>query len=350
MEGQLQPVLFVLQPDEDRTALGHEMVPYDSTTIDRGCHDDTPEGIVAAAGLMLNRMSTVLRNKPVDILLTLGDRYEMLIAALSAVPFRIPIAHIHGGEETVGAIDNQCRHALTKLAHIHFVATETAYSRLVQMGEDDWNIYWVGSPAIDNLREIGGEGWIKESKHILMTYHPETLSPLSPEHQIDAVLEALDLFNWPVLITMPNQDVGNQAIRQRCQSFRIAGGYSSRKHPVVNITNTLGPEAYFQAMREAVAMVGNSSSGIIEAEYLGLPVVNVGDRQKGREHGPNVINVPCETTAIVAGIRTAISMSPLPRGQSVYMHGDHRTAPRIVRVLKGIELGNDLIRKQWFGV
>jgi len=285
-----------------------------------------------------------------DILLVVGDRYEMLVGALAALPFRVPIAHIHGGEETSGAIDNQCRHALTKISNIHFPATALAADRIRQMGEE--NIHITGSPAIDNLIDILSEiEWQKTQEHILVTYHPETLAGISPEQQISCLLDALDeIIRKPlsILFTMPNKDVGNNAIRVAIENNKstldmlrdeLTLGPSI---PDVLIKEALGPTEYIKAMTNAVLMVGNSSSGLIEAEFLGLPVVNIGDRQKGRERGANVIDVGFDK--IQAGIETGLAMENLPVRKSVY--GDGSAAKKIVRVLKGVDLEKVMV-KEW---
>jgi UDP-N-acetylglucosamine 2-epimerase (non-hydrolysing)/GDP/UDP-N,N'-diacetylbacillosamine 2-epimerase (hydrolysing) len=289
------------------------------------------------------------RSRP-DILLVLGDRFEMHAAAVAALPFKIPLAHIHGGEVTQGAIDESLRHAITKMSHLHFVATEEYARRVRQLGEEPWRITVSGAPALDNLQTVPllsgaelaercgvrvGEGFL------LATYHPVTLEYESTERQAAEFLAALEASERPVLFTMPNADTRGRSIRQMILRF-VA------EHPTSQAVENLGVQGYFSAMARASAMVGNSSSGVVEAASFKLPVVNVGNRQQGRVMARNVICVECQREKIAQGIATATS-SEFRSGLDglVNPYGDGRAAERIVERLRGAEIDDRLVIKRF---
>ncbi len=244
-----------------------------------------------------------------DIVVLLGDRFEMHAAGVAAQPFECAVAHLHGGELTLGAQDDSFRHSLTKLSHLHFVATEDFAKRVRQLGEEAWRVTVCGALSLDNLKSLdlldGPElerriGLPLDPPPLLVTYHPETHGDLSPEAQADALVAALAEVDLPVVVTAPNADAGGRAVRARLEPFTSNGGNR------VFVEN-LGTRAYFSLLRRAAAMVGNSSSGIIEAASFGLPVVNIGDRQEGRPRAANVIDVPAEGPAIAVAVRKAAS-------------------------------------------
>jgi UDP-N-acetylglucosamine 2-epimerase (non-hydrolysing)/GDP/UDP-N,N'-diacetylbacillosamine 2-epimerase (hydrolysing) len=243
-----------------------------------------------------------------DLLVVLGDRFEMISAALAAIPFRIPVAHIHGGELTSGAIDDAIRHATTKLAHLHFVSNEIYARRVAQLGEDPSRIIISGAPALDYLRQVPLPNPNELENHLQMpldpaplivTFHPTTLDPLPARVQIQAVLQALDRFDRPVIFTSPNADPGG------LEFMSIISDYCSKRSRCRFIKN-LGTRYYFGLLGHALAMVGNSSSGIIEAPSFKLPVVNIGSRQDGRVKARNVIDVSFDVGHIQSGIQKAI--------------------------------------------
>ena len=270
--------------------------------------EDRALAVSAAMGEGIRAFAEVFAAAELDLLMLLGDRFEMFAAATAAVPFRLPLVHLHGGEVTEGAMDEQFRHAISKLSHLHFVSTHRYYERLLQMGEEPWRVVVSGAPALDVLN--GFEPWslarLEESlgvslepSPLLVTFHPVTLRE---GEQVDELLSALAPYadERPMVITGTNSDPGYLAIMVRFEAF-------AAEHPTVALVSSLGTERYFSLMSHAAAMVGNSSSGIIEAASFGLPVVNIGDRQKGRVRGENVIDVPCAAEAIGEGIRTAFS-------------------------------------------
>jgi UDP-hydrolysing UDP-N-acetyl-D-glucosamine 2-epimerase len=311
---------------------------------------DTPEGIAKSMGLgTIGFAQAYARSRP-DILLVLGDRFEMHAAVVAALPFRIPVAHIHGGEGTEGAIDDCLRHSITKLSHIHFVATEEYAGRVIQMGEEPWRVIVSGAPSLDNLQRIqllprpelerlaGGP---LQDPSLLVTYHPATLEDEPPEIQFREVLAALEEVDAGVVFTYPGADAGSHAIIRMIHEFITA-------HPQARLAVNLGTQGYFSAMKHAAAMVGNSSSGIIEAASFRLPVVNIGSRQKGRVRGKNVIDVGCARGEIQRGIRQALS-SEFRGGLSdlINPYGTGHAAETIVGTLKDLKLTDVFLRKRF---
>lgn len=273
---------------------------------------DTEASTSISMGLgMIGFAKAYERLKP-DILLVLGDRFETFAAVAAAVPFRIPVAHIHGGETTEGAIDEQFRHAITKMSWLHFPATEAYARRILQMGEDPKNVFCVGAPGLENIHrlnllsknELYDDLEIPRMKKMgLVTYHPVTLAGDSANTDIAELLNALELFQdiyW--VITLPNADPGGRTIMERINGF--ISTYPERG----KVFHSLGQMRYLSLLKYAEIMVGNSSSGIIEAPSFRLPVVNIGDRQKGRIKARNIIDVPlCIKTDIVKAIKYAVS-------------------------------------------
>jgi len=312
---------------------------------------DTPEGIAKSIGLGVISFGQVFAHQRLDLLLLLGDRFEMLAAATAMLPFAIPMAHIAGGEATEGLIDEAIRHSITKMSHLHFVSTARYRERVVQMGEEPWRVIVSGAPSLDNLREIPLLSFDETERRIgvtlkpapvLVTFHPVTLEYGDTSVHITELLAALDDASLPVLFTYPNADTQGRIIIQQIDRYVSARNAS---HVVTN----LGTQAYYSLLRYAAAMVGNSSSGIIEAASFELPVVNVGNRQKGRAHGRNVLDVPCERAAIVSGIRKAVDPEfrrSLAGLQNPYGNGS--AAEKIVQVLRQTPLDRNLLVKTFY--
>jgi UDP-hydrolysing UDP-N-acetyl-D-glucosamine 2-epimerase len=318
--------------------------------IPMGITDDAPATIAAATGRGVTGFAAEFARRRPDLLVVLGDRYEMLSAAVAALPFALPVAHLHGGEVTEGAIDEQIRHAITKLAHLHFVAAEPYAARVRQLGEEPWRVHCVGAPGLDRLRaggslsreEIGRRlGRPLGRPTVLVTFHPETLAVADVPRQAEELAAALEKVEGEIILTAPGTDTGYRAISAALD--RLAG-----RRPLTRLGATLGDDVYTSLLREADVMVGNSSSGLIEAPTFRLPVVNVGDRQRGRLHAANVIDVEHDRQAIAGAIRRALE--PAFRDALaglVNPYGDGHAAPRIARVLREIELGPRLTRKRF---
>lgn len=311
---------------------------------------DTPEGIAKSMGLaMIGFAQAYTRSRP-DILVVLGDRFEMHAVALAALPFKIPVAHIHGGEITRGAIDDALRHSITKLSHLHFVSTEEAARRVRQMGEEPWRIVISGAPALDNIgsiklltREELAEyiGVPLDKPTLLVTFHSVTLEYEQTYWQFGELLAALDTCGMRVVFTMPNADTNGRVITRMIQEF-------AKYNPSAKLVANLGTQAYFSLMACAVAMVGNSSSGVLEAPSFKLPVVNIGTRQQGRTKPKNVIDVGYERDGIVNGIRRAISSQfRLSLHDLVNPYGNGHASEVIIKYLKQVVLDDRLLVKNF---
>lgn len=314
---------------------------------------DTPLGTAKSIGLGVFGFSESYARKLPDLLLVLGDRFEMHAAVLAALPFGIPIAHLHGGEVTEGAIDDALRHGITKMAHLHFAATQEYADRIVRMGEEPWRVTVSGAPSLDNLRTVTllDVGQLEERfgvpldrAPLLVTFHPVTRELDRTGAKIDALLGALSSSQSPIVFTLPNADPGGRLITERVRSFVAA---RSNAH----ILDNLGTQAYFSIMRVARAMVGNSSSGIIEAASFELPVVNVGSRQLGRARARNVIDVPDDehAGAIAAAIANAdeAGFRASLRGlQNPY--GDGTAAAAIVGRIRDTAIDSVLLKKRFY--
>ncbi len=293
--------------------------------------------ITGAAGVLYDRI------RP-DVILVTGDRLDMLPSAIASLPFNIPLVHLHGGEVTEGAVDDRIRHALTKLSHLHCTSSSSARQRLLVLGEEDWRIHLTGAPGLDTLRsapqmtaaEFAEACGLTDIEGLrLVTVHPETNSA-DPQAPCAAVLEALAARPAPTLLTAPNSDPGGREMRQSIDAFL-------QRFPTVRFRATLGSRLYTNALRHAAVMIGNSSSGIIEAGFFGLPVINVGDRQKGREHGPNVIDTANDASAVISAL-DRLGRRPARLNAAIF-YGDGHAGARIANVLANLPPHERLLRK-----
>ena len=314
---------------------------------------DTPEGVVKSMGLGVIGFAQSYARLCPDILLVLGDRFEMHAAAMAALPFKIAVAHIHGGELTQGSIDDAWRHSITKLSHLHFVATEEYGRRVMQMGEEPWRVIVSGAPSLDNLKDIqllsrqeleDLLGVRLDKNPLLVTYHPVTLEYERTEWQVGELLRALEVFDLPIIFTFPNADVSGRVIVQMIESF-------TKKYARAQLVENLGTQGYFSLMALAAAMVGNSSSGIVEAASFKLPVVNIGTRQKGRIREKNVLDVGYSH----AEIHVAIAKAVAPDFRAglkdlINPYGDGHAAERIVRKLRETKPGDELLVKGFYNM
>lgn len=284
-----------------------------------------------------------------DILVVLGDRSEILAAVVAATPFLIPIAHMCGGDITEGAIDDAMRHAISKLSHLHFASIKEHAERLKQMGEQPENIHVVGIPTLDHLRtinylsqsELEGRIGIGLDGSLLVTFHPETLEPENTVEHCKEILYVLGEEDRPIVFTAPNNDVGGLEIKQLIDEF-------VQHHPNSRFVHSLGTQGYFSLLKIVSAMVGNTSSGIIEAASLSLPVVDVGDRQKGRLAGANVLHCAPESDHFRASLRRALDPSFRASLEGIVNpYGDGLSADRVLKVLRDVELVG-LTRKRFY--
>ncbi len=314
---------------------------------------DSPEGIAESMGQGTIGFARSFGQARPDILVVLGDRFEMMSAVTAAMPFAMPVAHIHGGESTEGLIDEAIRHSITKMSHLHFTATEAYRDRVIQMGEEPWRVTVSGAPGLDNLNEFSPLdkkelenllGLILDPAPLLVTFHPVTLEYEDTEYHITQLLEALDRLKIPVVFTFPNADTSGRVI------IRAVEQYTTRRDDAI-VLPSLGTRVYFSLMGYALAMVGNSSSGIIEAASFGLPVVNIGSRQAGRHRGANVMDSGYETDSILKAV--AMVTEEAFRKSIAGMlnpYGDGRASERIVKVLKSVDLGKELVIKKFHDI
>jgi UDP-hydrolysing UDP-N-acetyl-D-glucosamine 2-epimerase len=314
---------------------------------------DSPEGVAKSIGIGVLGFAQAYADVRPDLLLLLGDRFEMLSAAVAALPFGMPIAHIHGGESTEGAMDEAIRHSITKMSHLHFASTEAYAKRIIQMGEEPWRVIISGAPALDNLakmpllkKEALEErfGFSLKDPALLVTYHPVTSEPQDTAHQVEELLAALTESGFALIFTSPNADQQGRSILQKIQDFVL-------NHPRAWFVANLGQEGYFSLMGQVAAMVGNSSSGMIEAASFALPVVNIGNRQRGRVHGQNVLNVGYERKEISEAIRRATQPPfKLALTSMENPYGDGQAAEKIVYKLKNVPLNRELLVKHFHAI
>lgn len=281
--------------------------------IDSLLSGDSPASTVKSMGLVEIGIADAYSRLRPDLVVILGDRYEMLAAASAALIFRIPIAHLYGGETTEGAYDDCIRHAITKLSSLHFTSTEPYARRLIRMGEDPKNVFYVGSLGVESIRNEkvmtlqeleNAIGFSLGDKYVVATFHPVTNQPGEERKQASALLESLDEIikqGWKVLFTMPNSDTGGRTVAALIREW------AAKNKDSVFAVSSLGRLRYYSALKHASAAVGNSSSGLIEVPSFGIPTLNIGDRQKGRAHGTSVLNCPAEKEAILKGLHTVLS-------------------------------------------
>lgn len=303
---------------------------------------NTAEGAARTAGMATLASASVFAKGVIDMLLVLGDRIETLGVVSSAIPYNIPVAHMCGGDVTEGAVDERIRHAITKIAHIHFPTNKLSARRIIQMGEEPWRVFTSGSTSIDMMKAtevysreqlLALHGLDTARALFLITFHPATLEVENTANHMRALLGALRHYNANMIITYPNSDPSAKTIIGYFNAF-------AKKNKNVRFMKNLGIRGYYSAMKHADAMIGNSSSGIIESATFRLPVVNIGDRQKNRLAGRNVIDSTYDTRDIDKKIKRALSrsfQSSLEGLQNPYGSGD--SSRKIVSIIERILTG-----------
>jgi UDP-hydrolysing UDP-N-acetyl-D-glucosamine 2-epimerase len=309
---------------------------------------DTDVGMAKTIGVAALGLADTLGRLRPDLLLLVADRYELLAPAAVALALRIPIAHVEGGEVSEGAIDDAVRNALTKLAHVHFTPTELARRRVLALGEEPWRVHRVGAPSLDHLtrstlldraaleRTLGVS---LARRPIVVAYHPVTIAR-DTLREADALFAALERVAEPLVFCFPNADAGSRELVERAERLVAA-------RPDASLHVNLNPVPYWSLLQQAAALVGNSSSGIMETPSIPLPSVNVGLRQHGRERARSVVDAAAETGAILRALERALD--PAFRESLVGLenpYGDGRAARRIVEVLAEVPLGEELLRKK----
>ena len=364
----LLPILQIIQKDSDFDlqifASGMHLAPEFGHTVDEIVSDgfevtdriemllasDTPRSIAKSIGIGTLGFGESLERLQPDVLLMVGDRTELLAPVVVALVLAIPVAHISGGDITEGAVDNQVRHAVTKMSHLHFVAMEEHATRLIQMGEESWRIHTTGDPALDFLRAMKLLKRDELSKQlnmslipplIVVTFHPVTLGNINPLSEVNNLLDALKTVQGTMVFSFPNADSQNRVILERIQDF-------VNERPNAGLFSSLGQLKYYSLLALADIMVGNSSSGIWEAPSFQLPVVNIGDRQKGRLRAKNVIDVSGQSDAIRVAINQGLSMTfQTSLKDLVNPYGDGRAAQRVVDVLKKTNFNAQVLQKKF---
>ncbi len=301
---------------------------------------ETPMTMAKSTGLGLLELPTLFDILKPDAVVSVGDRFETMATAVAAAYMNIPVAHTMGGEVT-GTIDESIRHAVTKLAHLHFPANALAGERIIRMGEDPSTVHVVGCPRIDLVAAIAQEHdgldarWLDregvgghvdiDKPFLLVSQHPVTTEYGQGEGQIGETLEAVAELQMPTVMLWPNVDAGSDDVARGMRKFR------EQKHPEhIRFYKNFPVETYVKLMIRAACLVGNSSASIREAAFLGAPAVNIGSRQRGRERGPNVIDVAHERNEIVNAIRDQIGHGRYP---STHLYGDGQAGTRIAEIL-----------------
>jgi GDP/UDP-N,N'-diacetylbacillosamine 2-epimerase (hydrolysing) len=335
--------------------LTYKVIELDGFKIDRKVEmltsSDTPAGTAKSTGLGMLGFSDALSELNPDLILVLGDRFEIFSAVATALILRIPVAHLHGGESTEGAFDEAFRHSITKMAHLHFVAASEYKQRVIQLGEHPGCVFLVGGLGIDNIEQLqllnlsdleADLGFKFGKKNLLITFHPVTLESSSVVAQMQTLLTALDkLQDTQLIFTMPNADSDGRALIAMVESF-------TSRHANAHAFTSLGQLRYLSCIAQVDGVVGNSSSGILEVPSFKKGTINIGDRQRGRLQATSIIN--CEAT--LKSITDAINKLYSPNFQVDLSHtsnpyGKGGASEKIVNILKNINLKN-IIRKTFY--
>ena len=310
---------------------------------------DTPVGIAKSMGLGVIGFADACSQLKPDLIVLLGDRFEVLSAAQAALVAKIPLAHIAGGDTTEGAFDESIRHCITKMAHLHFVTNELSAKRVRQMGENPEHVFTVGSPGLDYIRKVKlldktdlekALNFKFREKNLLITFHPVTLESYSSSLQLQELLNALHSLNDDIgfIITMPNADTESRALINMIERY-------VESYPHAKIFTSLGQLLYLSTMAHVDAVVGNSSSGLYEAPSFKVPTVNIGDRQKGRLHATSIIDCAPRADAISNAIKEAFSKDC---SATTNPYGDGRSAERIISIIKSLPDYQGLLKKRFY--
>lgn len=310
---------------------------------------ENPVTAAKSTGLGIVELATSFDNLGPDVVISVADRYETIATAIAASYINLPVAHVQGGEIT-GSIDEKVRHAVTKLSNLHFVANEQARERVVKMGEQPWSVHVTGCPSVDlaarvleaggaagfdPFEDYGGVGgrFDPQGGYIVVMQHPVTTEYEDALGQIQQTLDAIEELALPAFWFWPNVDAGSDRISKGIRHFR-----ETRQVPFIYFFKNLSPEDFLRLLCGCRCLIGNSSVGIRETSYLGVPVVNIGSRQAGRDRGPNVLDVPYDRRQIVGAVRRHLD-GERPAGNHLY--GDGRAGRRIAEILATAPLDID---------
>ena len=321
-------------------------------TIEILLSSDTPTAICKSMGLAMIGYGEALQRLKPDMVVVLGDRFETFCMAAAAQVCRVPLAHIHGGETTEGAIDEAFRHSITKMSHLHFASCEAYRQRIIQLGEAPDRVFNVGALGVENIRRMPlmerselaeSIGFNLEKPYFLVTFHPVTLEKSTSEEQFQSLLDALDAFpEYNVIFTKANADTDGRVIN------RLIDEYAEKRPERCLAVSSLGVHRYLSAMKYATAVLGNSSSGIMEAPSFKIPTVNIGDRQKGRVKAGSVMDCEPSVRAIESCIRRAVS--PRFRGGMKSVKNPYEQAGTAATIVKTIALFRhaELMKKSFY--
>ena len=345
-----------LSPD---FGLTYKEIEADGFRIDKKVEmllsSDTCNGTVKSMGLANIGFADALEELRPDLVVILGDRYEMLCAAQACLIYRIPVAHLYGGAITEGAYDDAIRHAITKLSHLHFTSTEEYRRRVIQMGEQPERVFNVGSLGVYNiknetimsLQELESSlGVSLGERFLLVTYHPVTMEIDKASVQCDDLLKALSEINndFKLLFTLPNSDTGGRIIISKVND------YVKRNTDKAFVIKSLGKKRYYSALKYASAVVGNSSSGLVEAPSFHVPTLNIGIRQQGRTRGQSVCDVSSDYKSIKDGLKKVLSPDFIETTKkSINPYEKEGTLEEIYRIISTSSL-TDITKKQFYDV
>lgn len=338
--------------------LTYKEIEQDGFRIDKKVQmllsSDTSNATTKSVGLATIGFADAYEDLQPDLIVVLGDRYEILAAVTAALFFKIPVAHLHGGEITEGAYDDCIRHAITKMSHLHFTSTEAYRQRVIQLGEQPERVFYVGAIGIENIKSIPllskteletSIGFSLGSKVLLVTYHPVTLENNTAASQCQNLLDALDEFTeYKVIFTLPNSDTDGRIIIQMIHEY-------VSKHPDRCMSvPSLGLKRYLSALKYVNAVIGNSSSGIIEVPSFGIPTLDIGDRQKGRLAAESVIHCGTEQKEIAEGLRTVLAEKQKVVSKNCKNPYDkENTTKTILNIIKCYPL-NQLVQKTFYNI
>lgn len=315
---------------------------------------DTSIGLSKSMGLGMISFAEVYNDLNPDIILVLGDRFEIFAAVASAMVSRIPVAHIHGGEASEGLIDEPIRHSITKMSHIHFTATEAYRNRVIQLGEQPDKVFHTGTPGLDNINKLKlfNKDEFEKSinfkigeKCFLVTFHPVTLEKGTSADQFDELLEAIEYFkDYKVIFTLPNADTDGRIVIKKIQRY-----VSINPNKSVAFTS-MGQIRYLSALKHVRMVIGNSSSGLTEVPSFKIPTINIGDRQKGRIKADSVIDCLPSKEEIINSVSLGLSLEFQSKLQNIQNpYGSGGASKKIVEILKNIDLKN-LLKKQFYNI
>ena len=338
--------------------LTYKEIEHDGFVIDKRVEmllsSDTSNGTTKSVGLATIGFADAYEDLKPDLIVVLGDRYEILAAVSAALFYRIPVAHLFGGEITEGAYDDSIRHAITKMSHLHFTSTEQYRKRVIQMGEQPEHSFYVGAIGVENIRQthLMNKAELEDSlkfilgdKPLLVTFHPVTLENSTAKEQCENLLSVLaKLTEYRIIFTMPNSDTDGRIISQLIEDFVIT------HHTRSAVYKSLGKVRYLSALKYVKAVIGNSSSGLVEVPSFGIPTLNIGDRQKGRIAGDSVVHCGVSKEQISKGIDSILSDEMrLIAAKSSNPYQKEGTIEAIKDVLKNHPL-DDLLQKSFYNL